>query len=249
MTTDDADSADAPDELNAVIGLLWSPAPTPRRGPRRGLNLTDIANAGIAIADAERLAAVTMHRVAEALGVTKMALYRYVRGKAELVALMTDVALGEPTALAATTLDATTGWRAELDGWAHAMIDRFVRHPWTQETTIGVRAVGPNELGWLEQALAALADTGLTGAEKLDVAATLAGHARAIAQQASAAGGGAEKGLENVFAMVLCEHAARFPALTAALDSADDDGRDRAFDFGLDRILDGVELLVEQRRG
>jgi AcrR family transcriptional regulator len=238
MTTDDATS-----DLTAVIDLLWSPAPTPRRGPKRGLNLTEIATAGIAIADADNLAAVTMQRVAEALGVTKMALYRYVRSKTELVALMTEVAIGEPTAL-----DPGSGWRAELRAWAHAMIGRFLRHPWAQETTTGTRAVGPNEIGWLEQALTALDGTGLTGSEKLDVVATLAGHARAIAQQATASTGtNAEKGLETIFAVVLRDHAAQFPALAAALGSATDDGRDQAFDFGLDRILDGVELLVEQR--
>jgi AcrR family transcriptional regulator len=239
MTTDDATS-----DLNAVIDLLWSPAPTPRRGPKRGLDLPDIATAGITIADTDNLGAVTMQRVAEALGVTKMALYRYVRGKTELVALMTDVALGEPV-----TLDTNADWRTALSAWAHAMIGRFGQHPWTQETTTGTRAIGPNEIGWLEQALAALDGTGLTGSEKLDVAATLAGHARAIAQQASASVGiSPEQGLHTIFAMVLRDHAAQFPALTAALDSGTDDGRDQAFDFGLDRILDGIELLLKQRR-
>ncbi|HEY4456074.1 MAG TPA: TetR/AcrR family transcriptional regulator [Pseudonocardiaceae bacterium] len=237
MTTDDATS-----DLNAVIDLLWSPAPTPRRGPKPGLTLTDIATAGITIADTDNLGAVTMQRVADALGVTKMALYRYVRSKTELVALMTDVAIGEPA-----TPDAHTDWRTALHTWAHAMIDRFVQHPWTQETTTGTRAIGPNEIGWLEQALTALDGTSLTGSEKLDVAATLAGHARAIAQQATASLDSPEKGLETIFAMVLRDHAAHFPALTAALDSATDDGRDQAFDFGLNRILDGVELLVKQR--
>ena len=242
MTT--GDTSDLGD-VNALIDLLWSPAPTPKRGPRRGLGLTDIAEAGIAVADADGLTAVTMQRVAEALGVTKMALYRYVPGKTELVALMTDVALGEPVAL-----DPETGWRTALSTWANAMIGRFAPHPWTQETTIGVRAMGPNEIGWLEQALAALDGVGLTGSEKLDVAATLAGHARALAQQASAASSGSpEKGLEAVFATVLTEHAAQFPALAAVLNSATDESRDQAFQFGLDRILDGVELLVKQRRG
>ena len=232
-------------DLNAVIDLLWSPAPTPKRGPRRGLGLTDIAKAGIAIADADGLTAVTMQRVAEALGVTKMALYRYVPGKTELVALMTDLALGEPV-----TLAPKIDWRTALRTWSHAMIGRFVQHPWTQETTVGARAIGPNEIGWLEQALAALDGVGLTGSEKLDVAATLAGHARALAQQASAASGNSpEKGLEAIFALVLRDHAAQFPALAAAFGSATDEGRDQAFEFGLDRILDGVELLVTQRRG
>ena len=233
---------EATNDLNTVITLLWSPAPTPKRGPQRGLNLTDIANAAITIADTDGLTAVTMQRVAEALGVTKMALYRYAPGKTELVALMTEVAIGEPAAL-----DPATDWRTQLHDWAHAMIDRFVRHPWSLATTTGIRAMGPNEIGWLEQALTALDGTRLDGSEKLDVAATLAGHARAIAQQHTP-GASAEKGLETVFATVLRDHAARFPALTAALDSvATDGGQDQAFDFGLDRILDGIALLVDNR--
>ncbi|HEX4224447.1 MAG TPA: helix-turn-helix domain-containing protein, partial [Pseudonocardiaceae bacterium] len=118
-------------DLDAVIDLLWTPPPTPRRGPKPGLNLNAIAEAGIAIADADGLAAVTMQHVAEALGVTKMALYRYVRGKTELVALMTDLSLREPI-----DLDTVTGgWRAKLDAWAWAILERYIRHPWLRETT------------------------------------------------------------------------------------------------------------------
>ena len=58
------------------------------------MSLEGIAQAGIEIADAEGIAAVTMERVADALGFTKMSLYRYVPGKNELVALMIDSALG-----------------------------------------------------------------------------------------------------------------------------------------------------------
>lgn len=232
-------------DLNAVIDLLWTPPPTPRRGPKPGLTLNAIAEAGIAIADTDGLAAVTMQRVAEALGVTKMALYRYVRGKTELVALMTDLSLSEPV-----DLDTVTGgWRAKLDAWAWATLDRFIRHPWSQETTTGPRAMGPNELGWVEQALAAMGDIELSGAERLDVAATLAGHARAIAQQHTArTGSGSEEAIDDMFALLLRGREKQFPALAAALESAAEPGaRDQAFTFGLERILDGIELLVDRR--
>jgi len=231
-------------DLKAVIELLWTPPAIPRRGPKPGLSLTVIALAGIEIADADGLIAVTMQRVAEALGVTKMALYRYVRSKTELVALMTDVGLGEPT-----SVDIDCDWRAQLDTWAQAIFARFVQHPWSQETTAGVRAMGPNEVGWVEQALTALNDTGLTGSEKFDVVATLVGQARTIAQQASAAvNDSPEKGLESAFALLLDGREDQFPALAAALDSAaTEGGQDQALRFGLDRILDGIELLINAR--
>ncbi len=48
--------------------------------------------AAVDLADAEGLPAVSMARVAEALGYSPMALYRYVESKDELLVLMADAA-------------------------------------------------------------------------------------------------------------------------------------------------------------
>ncbi|GAB2851413.1 TetR/AcrR family transcriptional regulator [Actinocorallia aurea] len=223
-----------------ALTLLWDGWTAPRRGPRPTLTLTAIAASGIAVADAEGLAGVTMQRVAEGLGVTKMALYRYVPGKVELVALMLDLGIGAPPALAETP----GGWRPRLDLWARLLFARFLAHPWAAEAIAGERAIGPNELGWMEQAAAALAGTGLTGAEILDTAAVLSGHVRAIAQQAAAGAG--EREIGDAMAAALAGRADRFPAVTAAI--ADPAGRDDALSFGLRCILDGLALRVEAAR-
>jgi AcrR family transcriptional regulator len=234
--------------LGEAYRLLWEPQPVPRRGPRPTLSLQAIARTGIEIADRGGLGAVTMQNVAQELGVTKMALYRYVPGKTELVALMTDAAIGEPPDLAAIP----GGWRPQLHEWARTLCGWFLRHPWALQTTVGARSIGPNEAGWMEQAVGALTGTGLDGGEMLDVAATLAGHARAMAEQASAAAAGGGGGLEQAIlasvATLLHGREDRFPALTAALSSAARSGRpDAALDFGLARILDGVALLIDGR--
>jgi len=232
--TEDAEGAQA----NA-LALLWDGQPAPRRGPRPTLTLAAIATAGIELADRAGLVALTMQNVAQELGVTKMALYRYVPGKVELVALMTDAALGPPPELSG-------GWRARIEEWARRLFDGFLAHRWSLETTIGPRGIGPNELGWMEQAVAALAGTGLTGPEKLDVAATVSGHVRAIAMQAAAVeGSAAERILAATIRSVLRERAERFPALAAAFGASA--GQDAALGFGLARILDGVELLISSR--
>jgi AcrR family transcriptional regulator len=239
------DTADGPaGGLAAGARLLWEQPAAPRRGPRPALTLDKIARAGVGIADRDGLAAVTMQRVADGLGVTKMALYRYVPGKAELVALMTDLAIG-----GAPARDAAGGWRASLDDWARQMFSRFGRHPWTLETTVGPRIIGPNETSWMERAVAILAGTGLHGGEMLDVAATLAGHVRAIAQQRSAqADGSTERSMAAAIEALLAGREERFPALTAALRSAARQGsQDQALEFGIGRILDGVGLLIDRR--
>ncbi|MGV9809563.1 TetR/AcrR family transcriptional regulator [Micromonospora chersina] len=221
--------------------LLWGAPTGPRRGPRPTLTLAAIARAGITIADADGLDGLTMQRVAESLDVTKMALYRYVPGRAELVALMLEAAVGEPPAP-----PPGADWRGRLDDWARQLFDRFRRHPWAHAATVGPRLPGPNELAWLEQVVAALAGTGLTGAEQLDVAVLLVGHARNLAQHAApddAPGGSREAG----FAVLVRGREERFPALDAALRGIDPDTPDQALDFGLARILDGVEALVTTR--
>ncbi|MFC4019505.1 TetR/AcrR family transcriptional regulator [Micromonospora sp. GCM10011542] len=231
-------------ERRRLVDLLWAAPYAPRRGPRPTLTLPAIARAGIVIADADGLGAVTMQRVAESLDVTKMALYRYVPGKAELVALMIEMGVGAPPAQ-----PANGGWRDQLDDWARRMFDRFRRHPWALAATVGVRMMGPNELGWLERAIAALDGTGLDGGEKLDVAVLLLGHVRNLAQQVAAIPTDTpEQAMAPGLADLLRGREDRFPALLAAAASAaSHDSRDQALDFGLSRILDGVQLLITQR--
>ncbi|SBT44801.1 TetR/AcrR family transcriptional regulator [Micromonospora auratinigra] len=230
------------DDERRLYDLLWGTPGGPRRGPRPTLTTEAIARAGIAIADADGLDGLTMQRVAESLDVTKMALYRYVPGKAELVSLMLEVAIGEP---APPPPDAD--WRRQLDDWTRQMFDRFRRHPWAHAATVAPRLPGPNELAWLERVVAALTGTGLTGGEQLDVAVLLIGHARNLAQHAptDATPG---PGREAAFAALVRGREERYPALAAAL-RPDPDGRaDDALDFGLARILDGIAALVTARR-
>jgi AcrR family transcriptional regulator len=217
--------------------FLWQERAQPTRGPKPALTLDKIADAAIAIADAEGLAAVTMQRVAADLGYTKMSLYRYLAGKSELVAAMVERGMGEPSAIG------KDNWRAALTAWAGALLAAFGEHAWAQEATTGARPIGPHELAWTEQALAVLPE-GLTGAQRLDAVATIAGHVRMIAGQA----GQAESELAASMIHAMTEHADRFPALAAAMaDVGAHGGGDQAFSFGLGRILDGLEVLIRRR--
>jgi AcrR family transcriptional regulator len=214
--------------------FFWAQRPKPTRGPKPALTLDEIADAAIALADADGLAAVSMQRVAADLGYTKMSLYRYVPGKAELVAAMLDRGMGTPPSL-------PHGWRAALTAWAETLLARLTGHPWALEVTaLGGRPVGPIEVAWLESALAVL-PSGLTGAERMDVVATLAGHVRAMAGQAQTG----ESEFTASVGRVLREHADRYPSVAGALtDVATRGGTDQAFHFGLNRFFDGLEAYV-----
>ncbi|WP_350276084.1 TetR/AcrR family transcriptional regulator C-terminal domain-containing protein [Kribbella sp. HUAS MG21] len=224
--------------------LLWGKEPARTRGPKPAITLTAIAEAAIAIADAEGLDAVSMQRVAGELPVTKMALYRHVPGKTELVAVMSDLAVGAPPDRSGLP------WREALHTWALDLYESFTRHPWLLQSTIGRRLLGPNELAWLESGLATLADSGLTGAEKLDSILVVTSHVRNLAQQSvtfpGSTTGLTEKDMQRSLAEILTTEAARFPHLVAAMRTAAA-GANQGLEFGLKRILDGLELLVSGR--
>ncbi|WP_306206831.1 TetR/AcrR family transcriptional regulator [Actinoplanes sp. RD1] len=227
-----------------TIDFFWHERPRSTRGPKPALTLGAIADAAVAVADAEGLAAVSMQRVAAELGFTKMSLYRYLPGKAELVALMLERAIGAPPEL-------TPGeWRAGLEEWSALLLTRYLAHPWAVEATVGRRPLGPFELGWMETALACLAGLPLTGPERLDTIAVLVGHGRMLAQQAGAMPGTAsvadpEDEMLSAMGAVLRTHGDRFPRLREAVSEPGD--ANQAFDYGLARILDGIEVLVRRR--
>ncbi|MGW2250776.1 TetR/AcrR family transcriptional regulator [Kitasatospora sp. NPDC001660] len=237
-------AADVDEPANDTVRLLWGPPAKPTRGPKPALSLERIAAAGIEVADAEGLGAVSMQKVAGLLDYTKMALYRYVPGKAELVALMVEFAVAEPPGS-----PAGGHWRDQLTAWAAELMRSFVAHPWLLDATVGPRVMGPKELAWLERIVSALDGHGLTGAERMDAAVLLAGHVRGIAQQARAAGadGSPEARLLAALGVLVQRHADDYPALAAAM--AEPGGRDNALDFGLARILDGLEALIDRRTG
>lgn len=235
--------------MNASI--LWADDPRVRRGPKPRMRLERIVEAGIELADADGLAALSMQRVAEALGATKMSLYRYVSSKSDLTALMLDAALGAPDDHRADDgypQSHAEPWRPALRRWAEDVHRGFSSHPWALDLAVGVRVLGPNELAWIQEGLRPLAATPLTGGERLDVLALLSGHVRGIVHQQSAASS-AEREIAELMSAVLLAHAERYPDAAAAFADDDDANGGQALSFGIERILDGVGALITARGG
>lgn len=241
-----------------TVELLWGTQQRPKRGPKPALSLARIVAEAIALADAEGLANLSMQRLAERLGFTKMSLYRYLPGKEQLTALMFDTAMGAPPEMDAAQVDSSEAqWRGTLRRWAQTIFERYTAHPWAIELTTGVRPIGPNEMGWTEAALVALKDTGLNGSERLDTIVLLNGHARSLAQQVSSAGGQTSVQFNAQFAEMMTAAGDRYPEVVAAFAeeaSATSEapyagGPDDALNFGIARVLDGLAVLIDQRRG
>jgi AcrR family transcriptional regulator len=138
---------------NARSGTpIWTrPAPGTRQ-PK--LTRDQIAEAALAIADAEGFAEVSMRRIATELGVGTMTLYYYVKTKDDLIALMDD-AMGAKIVLPRDQIPA--GWRAGLTAIARKSREVFSRHPWALYALQGAR-VGPNSMRHIEQSMSVVAD-------------------------------------------------------------------------------------------
>jgi len=238
------------------IDLLWRSAESGNRGPKRGLTIPGIAKAGIEIADRDGLAGLTMQRVAHRLGVTTMALYRYVPGKAELIEIMLDAVVEGAPEVALVR----GGWRPKLELWTRKNIALYPRHPWLLEVPITGPPIGPNRLEWLEAGLSALAEVDLTGSEMVAVVLLLDGFARGAAQLAVGAAkaarhpGSTRDDWGAAFARVIepLIDPTRFPTLSSLLGSGTFDARRRRPDhdpieFGLGRVMDGIATLIRKR--
>ncbi|GAA3427358.1 hypothetical protein GCM10018953_45410 [Streptosporangium nondiastaticum] len=90
------------------------------------LTVERIVRAGIAIADAEGLDALSMRRVAMDLGTGAMSLYRHVASKDDLVTLMVEAAMTDVPLPDSAPRD----WRHGLERAAYRDWDLYHRHPW-----------------------------------------------------------------------------------------------------------------------
>ncbi len=240
------------------MALLWRTGdePGPARGPKRAVTIDQIVAASLTIADAEGLAAVSMRRVAEAVGIGTMSLYTYVPGKAEIVDLMLDTVCAE-----ALGGDESGDWRARLTRIARANWDITHRHPWMlQVSTMSRPPMGPNIVAKYDFELRALDGIGLTDVEMDSVLSLVLVHTAASAGTAIDAAQGAQSSgmtddewwaayaplLEKAFDPDRFPTAARVGAAAGETYGAAY-APEHAFAFGLDRILDGVETLIHSR--
>ncbi|MEU0517788.1 TetR/AcrR family transcriptional regulator [Streptosporangium sp. NPDC006007] len=240
------------------LALLWGSHGKPGRS---GLTIRSIVATAIELADAEGLEAVSMRRVAERLRVGTMSLYTHVPGKAELVDLMVDTAYGQLYDDVDAPSSRPGGWREALEFVAARNWELYRRHPWLLHV-VGARPVlGPNASLKYEAELRPLDGVGLSDVEMDSVLTLILTHVEGAARaRASVEHNQRETGMTDaewwtINAPLLDKvmDAVRFPvssrvgqAAGQEYDAASDP--ERAFAFGLERILDGIAGLITRRR-
>ncbi|MCL7493263.1 MULTISPECIES: TetR/AcrR family transcriptional regulator C-terminal domain-containing protein [Streptomyces] len=249
--------------VRAVPGVgtvVAEPQRTPRGGAARerrpretdsGLSRESVVRAGVKVADAEGLRALSMRRVAAEFGVSSMALYRHVAGKDELVLLMADAAfhdieLPEP---------APDGWRERMAAGARLQWELYRRHPWlAQYLSLTRPQPMPRAMALIEWTMARV--RGMDPVTLIHMALTLLGFVLSTAagfeddleaeQETGMDQNQWMATMEPVFDGILTSGS--YP-MYAGVSGIDDDvvNLESLFEFGLDRLLDGMETLVEGR--
>ena len=234
--------------------LLWEDRSRATRGPKASVTPDEVVQAAMQIADREGLAALTMQAVSASLGLTTMAVYRYFPSKEALYDAIVDAGMGQPPRPPLPR----GNWRAELAQWAHAKRSMLISRPWLAELPFVAAPHGPNWLSWLEAVVDSLSGTSLTGEEKGQMLSILDGYTRGASDTAISLARARTAGIsEQEWAAAVGADLGRaigdprFPAFAALLTGPTDPHNrtmEESFDFGLQIILDGIEIYINRIR-
>ena len=239
--------SEEPAQLPPGLALSWGVQPVQRRGPKPALTVEQIVVTGIEFGDAQGFEAISLQKIAAHLGVSTNAMYRYVSSKDELLVLVADKALGR----APEYILSAEGWREGSRAWVKAQVDLYAERPWLLDVPIRGAPVTPNSLHWVEVLLQVMASTGLSQRDILGCAVLLSGYARSYANLARQLGASDSAPVESAavgaFLVPRLQSSGFDQLLAMYTNQVYEDGLDDDLDFGLARILDGIQVLIDRR--
>jgi AcrR family transcriptional regulator len=237
-------------DIARSLELLWGSGERPTRGPKPGLTLDRIVTEAVRLADAEGLSAVSMRRLSTELGTGTMSLYRYVPGKGDLLDLMLDRVYTPPEEDGTWT----GGWREGVEEYARETLVLYRDHPWLLQVNQARPVLGPASVGGLERTLTRIKPMGLTDPELISVIVMVEGYVTGVARthvheaEAVKKTGLTDQAFWEAQRPTLDRimRSGRYPMLAGLSEDAFGPDFDH-FEFGLRRILDGLDVLVAQR--
>ncbi|ORA32079.1 TetR family transcriptional regulator [Mycobacterium aquaticum] len=208
------------------------------RPPRPLLSRDRIVSSALALVDSEGLEALSTRRLAAELGVAGPSLYNHVGTKEELLDDIVDSVLAEvDTAMFAKLSTTNPAWRAALEKWARTYRQVVAAHP----NIVPVLAAGlgrrPNALRIADDVFGGLVAAGWSRREAISVGAVVRYFVL----------GSALGSFASAFPADAAVYSAKYPHLDGAHTLAARQQRvdQRAFDTGLQAVLDGLELRYE----
>ena len=201
-----------------------------------------MAEAALELLDREGIDALSMRRLADELEVGTMTLYGYFRSKRELLDAVVDVAMPE-----LDPAPADGHWRDRLGELVRTARENLVRHPALVQIRVREPVLRPEALRFSEAGLSILLDAGFEAVEATRAFRLLFTYTLGYAAFSPA--GAVEQNRAAARAAIAALPPDRYPTLTAAGDEAATAmAGEEAFEYGLERILDGLEAGLAARR-
>jgi AcrR family transcriptional regulator len=226
----------------------------PRREPRSTLTRDQIVAEALRLLDAEGAEALSMRKLAAALGVGTTSLYWHVANRDELIELVANEIYGE---LDLPDAGEMHDWRAATRRFAHSMRSGIVRHRWVvSELDHVVAAVpGPNLSQATESMLAVFEAAGFPLPEAERALNTVSAYVAGIALSEAALHGllarhgqTPQEWLDDTMrgAEQITEDYERLhTTVTNYVGKDPQQAMDEDFEYGLERILDGLQARLD----
>jgi AcrR family transcriptional regulator len=121
------------------------------------LNRERVLNTALRLADEEGIDAISMRKLAEALGVKAMSLYNHIANKDDLLDGMVDRVISE-----IEVPDLRLEWKAAMRRRANSAHEVLLRHPWATMPIVSRINVGPAMLRYIDSTLGCLVEAGFS---------------------------------------------------------------------------------------
>ncbi|MEU9713980.1 TetR/AcrR family transcriptional regulator C-terminal domain-containing protein [Streptomyces sp. NPDC047976] len=191
-----------------------------------------LAAAALAVIDRDGLTGLSMRAVAVELGISTMALYRYVQDREELEALVVELVL---SAVDSTPPAPGPPWRDRVTELVARLRGAVAAHPAVLPLVLTHRHRSPSVMGWGETLLGVLTEAGIGPEQRIIALRALLAYVIGAVQQEHL---GALSGAGTAAIAELPPD--RFPYLTEAARAAPSLTPDREFDGGLTLLLRGL---------
>jgi AcrR family transcriptional regulator len=215
----------------------------PRRRPGRParLNRDQVLRAALEIADQDGLDAVTMQRVANAIGAEPMSLYRHVRNKDDLLDGLVDLVFAE-----IDVPSPAQGWRAAMRRRATSARQVLRRHRWAVGLMESRSHPGPATLAHHDAVLGILLGAGFSPEAATRAYNLVDSYVYGFSLQEQSLPIADPDDLVEIAPEMLAQYeAGAYPNLATVATALVASGFRYADEFepGLDLILDGLERL------
>lgn len=210
-------------------------------GPARvPLNRERILQAALDLADHEGLEALSMRKLAQTLGVEAMSLYNHVANKDEILAGMVDVVFSE------VDLPDAGDWKQAMRQRYLSTREAFARHPWALGLLHSRIPLGHATLRHHDEVLGRLRAAGFSLEAAAYACSVLDSYTYGFALRAQRLAFDSSKPPDEVSATLIRQLTSQaYPNLAEmamAIAHAPDHTPAREFAFGLDLILEGLDL-------